>query len=108
LDLAKHDVVDALLVAQLEERFAFAGDEGEPEAGVLVVVSDHRVTVGAIGRQHLPPLLDLCAHVGAPRPDRYPTAGRRARSEETRNGGGRPVRPHSSQTPWRCVMRRNW
>src|SRR5262245_7633367 len=49
LHLAQDDVVDALLVAQLEECFTTASDERQPQTRVLPVVLDHGIFVCAGG-----------------------------------------------------------
>src|SRR3954452_2746471 len=50
---AQHDVVDALLVAQLEERLAPPADECQREASVLRVALDDGVSLCAGGRLQL-------------------------------------------------------
>ena len=62
LDLAQHDVVDALLVAQLEERLPSTADESDGEVGVLVVVLDDGVALRTAGRQQLALLVQLVTH----------------------------------------------
>ena len=45
LELAQHDVVDALLVAQPDHGGPLAGEQGEPQRGVLLLVAQHRLVV---------------------------------------------------------------
>jgi len=62
----QHDVVDALLVAQFQERLAPPGDESEEEAGVLVVVLDRWVVLRTRSRRRLSLSLSLSPAAAPP------------------------------------------
>src|SRR6202042_1901930 len=64
LPLAQDGVVDAPLVAQPDHRGPFAGDPGEAQRGVLLVVAQRPLVLGlaVAGAQHAQVLLVLAAY----------------------------------------------
>ena len=111
LDLAQHDVVDPLLVAQLEERRATSGDEGEQEARVLVVVLDDRVVARTGGGDQRALHLQLVPDPGDDRLAAAKLGGRGVDGLEGRVEGGHlgelepPRRPTCRRAAGRTSLR---